>query len=107
MRARQETTRIRTPDRTQEDVDLENRIANFLSQRRVPDGKRIRTNARLGTVVISGKLPSRHAKWLCIECCRHVAGVVKLIDRVDVEPEHAQLPREKTYATTQLNWERS
>ena len=38
-----------------------------------------------GTVVVSGMLHSRHAKWLCLECCRHVAGVIKLVDRIKVQ----------------------
>jgi osmotically-inducible protein OsmY len=85
MRASQGSVKLRTP-RTVEDVDLENRIANFLFQQHVPSSERIHTDAQVGTVVVSGKLPSRHAKWLCVECCRRVAGVVKLVDHVAVNP---------------------
>ena len=75
--------------RQREDVDLERRIANFLYQQRVPRHARIRTDAQAGTVVVSGKCSSRHAKWLCVECCRRVAGVVNLVDRVIVDKESA------------------
>ena len=85
MRTSQGSVRLRTP-RTVENVDLENRIANFLCQQHVPHSERIHTDAQVGTVVVSGKLPSRHAKWLCVECCRRVAGVVKLVDHVAVSP---------------------
>ena len=70
---------------TNEDGDLENRIINFLHHRHVPSGKQIRAEAHLGRVVVSGKLPSKNAKWLCIECCRRVAGVVNLVDQVVVD----------------------
>ena len=86
-RIRKELARIQAPEHTVEDIDLENRISIFLQQRQIPNGKRIHADARMGTVVVSGKLPSRRAKSLCMECCRHVAGVMKLIDHVVVEPE--------------------
>ena len=86
MRALQGSVKLSTP-RPVEDVDLENRIANFLFQQHVLSGERIHTDAQVGTVVVSGKLPSRHTKWLCVECCRRVAGVVKLVDRVVVDNE--------------------
>ena len=88
MSASQESVDSRTP-RAAEDVDLENRIANFLFQQHVPSGERIHADAKVGTVVVSGKLPSRHSKWLCVECCRRVAGVVKLVDRLIVDSERA------------------
>ena len=84
MRKLQGSGKLYTP-RLREDVDLERRIANFLYHQRVPRGARIRTDVQGGTVVLSGKCSSRHAKWLCVECCRRVAGVVNLVDRVSVE----------------------
>jgi hypothetical protein len=86
MRSMNGNALLPTPHYSIEDLDLENRIANFLYQRQVPRSENIRTNAHLGTVVVRGELPTRHAKWLCIECCRHVAGVIKLIDHVVVKP---------------------
>ena len=84
MNASQGSSKLQPPH-TAEDVDLENRIANFLHHRHVPGGEQVHTDAHLGRVVVSGKLPSRHAKWLCVECCRRVAGVVNLVDRVIVD----------------------
>jgi hypothetical protein len=66
------------------DVDLEHRLANFLYQRNVPDGDCVRLDARGGVVIVSGELPTQHAKWLCIECCRRVAGVLKVVDELTV-----------------------
>ena len=87
MRINRGIARITTPERPTEDIDLENRIANFLHQRKVPAGEYLQADAHLGTVVVSGQLPTRHAKWLCMECCRHVAGVIKLVDNVVVQPD--------------------
>jgi hypothetical protein len=74
------------------DIDLEHRLANFLYQQHVPDTDSIRLVARGGVVVVSGELSSRHAKWLCIECCRRVAGVIRIVDELTVAPAIAQFP---------------
>ncbi len=90
------TIRCLPQSRTREaaDLDLENRIASFLDQRSVPHGCQVRANAHQGTVVVSGQLESQHEKWLCLETCQRVAGVVRLIDQivipadsVEVEPQ--------------------
>jgi osmotically-inducible protein OsmY len=88
MRTRQGSGKHLVP-RQRVDVDLERRIANFLYQQRVSRGVRIRTDVQTGTVVVSGKCSSRHTKWICVECCRRVAGVVNLVDRVIVDQELA------------------
>ena len=67
-------------------AELERRIANFLCQRRVPGGECIQLNVYGGVVAVSGRIPTRYAKWLCIECCRRVAGVIRVIDNVKIEP---------------------
>jgi len=74
------------PDGAPEDSLLNRRLVNFLYERHVPDADGLEVQSHLGTVVISGRLASRHDKWLCLECCRRVAGVVKLIDQVEVGP---------------------
>ena len=74
------------------DIELERRLTNFLYQRHVPDVDCVWLDARGGVVVVSGELPSQHAKWLCIECCRRVAGVVKIIDEVEVAPAIIKFP---------------
>lgn len=71
------------------DAELEQRICSFLHQREVSHCGSLRLRSRGGTVVVSGKLCSRHAKWLCMECCRHVAGVIKIVDQVKIETTRA------------------
>ena len=84
MRIKEANARMADAMQMIEDVELEHRIANFLHQQQVPGSNRIKANAHIGTVVVRGQLPSRHAKWKCMGCCRRVAGVIKLIDKVKV-----------------------
>jgi hypothetical protein len=67
-----------------EQNDLEHRIVRFLCAQCAPNAEVLEVKANGGTVRVRGHLPDRHAKWLCLECCRHVAGVIKLIDQVEV-----------------------
>ena len=66
------------------DHDLRRRVLNFLVGREMPESDLLTVDAQHGTVVISGTLPSRRAKRLCIACCRRVAGVLNVIDEVHV-----------------------
>ncbi len=70
---------------TKHDSDLKKRIVNVLHSRHVPGRESVHFSVKSGTVVASGPLRSAHAKWLCVECCRHVAGVIKFIDELVVE----------------------
>ncbi len=67
------------------DTELERRIANFIYQRGVEGGDGIRLIAQGGVVSVSGQIPTRSAKWLCIECCRRVAGVFRVIDEITID----------------------
>jgi osmotically-inducible protein OsmY len=62
------------------DIDLEQRVRNALISHGVRGAGRLAVGACSGTVTLSGYLPSVHEKWLCVECCRHVAGVQKIVD---------------------------
>ena len=78
------TTRQQLPA-TRYDDDLENRLMNFLDARHVPERSAVHFDVRGGRVVVRGPMHSARAKWLCLECCRHVAGVIKLVDEIVVE----------------------
>lgn len=78
------------PSEIKNDLDLEHRLVNFLHARHVPGTESVHFDVRRGTVVVSGPLGSARAKWLCIECCRHVAGVVKLVDELIVERRESE-----------------
>src|SRR6476646_6754060 len=85
-------SRNSTLHREKSDTELERRLTNFLFQRRVPGAARIQLVAHGGVVAISGRSPTRSAKWLCIECCRRVAGVIRVIDNVKIEPAVNERP---------------
>jgi osmotically-inducible protein OsmY len=72
------------------DRDLERRVLNYLIGRQMPALRTIEVAAQGGTVVLRGKVPTFYQKQLCLNCCRRVAGVLEVIDQVDVvarEPE--------------------
>ena len=72
--------------RSQLDAVLEKRVAVHLGNQRFGLGSAIRIHAEAGTVTVSGRLPSSRQKWLCLNCCHRVAGVVKLVDHLVVRP---------------------
>lgn len=64
---------------------LQRRVWNFLHCREVPGVDELDIAVDGNTVTLRGILPSQNAKRLCLDCCRHVAGVVRVIDNVTVE----------------------
>lgn len=66
------------------DRDLELRVTNYLFGRQVPALRQIEVEADNGTVTLRGSVHSFHHKQLCIHCCRRVAGVIELVDEVQV-----------------------
>ena len=66
------------------DRDLERRVVSYLCGRHVPSLRHLSVLADNGTVTLRGQVRSFYEKQLCQHCCRRVAGVVKLIDDVDV-----------------------
>lgn len=66
------------------DRDLQRRVALYLHERHRPGLRRLKVNAQSGTVEVSGTVATFYEKQLCQHICRRVAGVVKLIDRVEV-----------------------
>jgi osmotically-inducible protein OsmY len=70
----------------QADRDLRTRVVNFLSRQHFPRLRSLRVDAQLGVVTISGQVKTFHERQLCINCCRRVAGVLRLDDRVEVSP---------------------
>lgn len=79
-------------EKTREDDELEHRLLNFMHGRHLPERESVQLDVHGGVVVISGRLRSLHSKWLCVECCRHVAGVIRLVDELEVD----SLPRRRT-----------
>jgi osmotically-inducible protein OsmY len=68
----------------QHDEELRKRVVTYLTLRAVPGLESVRLTVSRGTVVLWGDVPSPSAKWRCYECCRYVAGVINVIDRLIV-----------------------
>ncbi|MCA9119410.1 MAG: hypothetical protein H6822_05775 [Planctomycetaceae bacterium] len=83
---------------TKQDDDLKKRLVNVLHSRHVPGGESVHFHVKGGTVVAHGPMRSMHAKWLCVECCRHVAGVIKFVDELVVDVPRRSRPRARSSA---------
>ena len=68
------------------DVDLQRRVANFLVGRQMPGLRHLEVEAHDGVVTVRGRVYTFYEKQLCNQCCRRVAGVLELINAVDVLP---------------------
>jgi osmotically-inducible protein OsmY len=66
------------------DSELQRRIVNFLHQRHVPSLRNIDVDVKQGVVTMRGFVDSFYHKQLCLNCCQRVAGVVRLVDQVEV-----------------------
>jgi hypothetical protein len=64
-----------------ENLALKRRILNHL-RRRFPNLETIEIEAHRGTVVLRGTVSSPSNQWRCVDSCRHVAGVVNVIDQL-------------------------
>jgi len=59
-------------------------VVNYLLGRKMPALRHIEVQADNGTVTLRGRVTTFFQKQLCLNCCRRVAGVIDLVDRVDV-----------------------
>lgn len=66
------------------DLELERRVVNFLAGRHLPGLRHLSVKATNGRVTLRGRVQSFYEKQLCHQCCSRVAGVVELVDDVDV-----------------------
>ena len=71
------------------DRDLERRVSSYLADRHLPGLRRLQVAAQNGTVTLRGTVSSFYEKQLSQQCCRQVAGVMKLIDAVNVTSRYA------------------
>ena len=75
------------------DSDLEKRTRIFLARQNYSALRRIAVSASQGTVKLRGHVGSFHEKQLCLNCCKHVAGVMRVIDEIEVERKVTRRPR--------------
>ena len=79
---------------TSQGRDLQWRISACL-QARIPDIQGIHIAVFGNTVALRGEVRSLCEKRLCLECCRHVPGVMRLVDdlTVAIQPEFTGLAK--------------
>lgn len=68
------------------DRDVERRVISYLVGRHVPGLRQIDVQAHCGVVTLRGRVHSFYEKQLGQQVAQRVAGVVRLIDRIEVTP---------------------
>jgi carbon storage regulator len=71
-------------DREVADRELERRIKNFLQGRNLPGLSDLEVEVRNGTAVITGLGGTFYQKQLATSCCQRVAGVLSVLNDVQV-----------------------
>jgi hypothetical protein len=66
------------------DRDLQRRVHAFLADRHYQALRRLQIEVKDGVVLLSGTLPTFHQRQVALDCARHVAGVLRVIDRLNV-----------------------
>jgi osmotically-inducible protein OsmY len=67
------------------DHDVEKRVRTFLDSRHFPAFRKLQVDVDKGSVRLSGRLPSFYEKQVALNSCQRVAGVLHLIDAIDVD----------------------
>ena len=80
---------------TSEWSDLKRRITACLSSR-LPELQGIHITVYGNTATLRGEVRSLHEKRLCLECCRHVPGVMRVVDDLTLA-EQAPVSREEEW----------
>jgi len=70
-------------------IDLTRRVVDCLREAVPQIQGALHVTAIGSTVTIRGELPTERAKQLCLDCCRRVPGVLRLVDELIVD---ARLP---------------
>lgn len=69
------------------DWDLKQRVVNFLRQKHVMRGENVRVDVADGLVTLRGHVRTYYERQLLISACRRVAGVISIVDELDVVGE--------------------
>jgi osmotically-inducible protein OsmY len=77
---------ITFPVRSVDDAsqDLQQRVALFLQQHRLAANSRLSIEASRGVLTLAGQVPTFHDRQRIYAATRRVAGVVQVIDRLEV-----------------------
>ena len=71
-------------EQAEKSSELVRRIENYLFQRNPQIVDTVRVAVDGDDVVLSGNVTSFHHRQLCIHTCQRVAGVIRIVDRIEV-----------------------
>jgi osmotically-inducible protein OsmY len=74
-------------EETRLEGDLEQRVRNFLEGRNIPGLRRLGVKAAAGQVTLFGRVRTFYEKQLALHCCQRVAGVIQVVDAIEVGGE--------------------
>lgn len=66
------------------DLELQRRVVSFLADSNMPGLRQLKVHAADGTVTLHGTVRTYYEKQLSQQRCKRVAGVIRLIDEVEV-----------------------
>ena len=67
-----------------DDADLKRRVESFLFERHRAALRTVEVDVLHGAVVLQGRVNTFYEKQICLNCCQRVAGVLKLVDEIEV-----------------------
>ena len=82
------------PNSSISDIELERRATAYLRSRSFSSFRALTVQSHRGVVTVTGRLPTFHERQVAQATCRRVAGVLKVVDAIEVvSPESATLRR--------------
>ena len=69
-----------------QDTDLRERVALLVQQRGLAFDSNVHIEARGGVVTLRGTVPTYYRRQLLYSSARRVAGVLEVVDQLEVEP---------------------
>lgn len=74
---------------------LHHKVVRTLHQRGYGQHQALNITVEHGTVTVEGFVPTWHQRQIAVECVRRVAGVIRVVDRIQVvrESQDDDLPR--------------
>ncbi len=81
------------------DEDVRKRVSRWLTSRHFPAFRLLNVEVCHGLVTLSGAVDSYYEKQVAITSCQRVAGVLSLIDQVEVSDRDSVSSRMDRHAT--------
>ncbi len=70
-----------------DDNDVRQRVSSFLNSRHIATLRLLNVDVQNGSCTVSGNVSSFYEKQVALNSCRRVAGVLSLVDALDVQSD--------------------